>query len=563
MATNDKDTIYIDIDDEITGIIDKVRSSEGKVVALVLPKRASVFQSIVNMKLLKRAVNDADKSLVLITTESGLMPLAGAAGIYVASSLSSKPEIPNAPVIPEDVEETVEELNDDLDEVTADDSGDVPVGALAGAAVLAGKDDVETVELDNEDVEPEPTTPKKSAKKPKKDKKLNVPNFERFRVLIILGGIALVAIIVGLIYAINVLPKAIISIDTDATSVSIDENIKLSTTAQSLQLPTNTLPAKLAKQTKTYTQQVPATGEKNNGSKAAGEITMTACASSPVNIPAGTGVSTGGKTYITQEDADLAITGGFCSSGGVNVSATVSITAQSGGSKYNVPSGTSFTVVGRPAISATGSATGGTDNMVKVVSESDIAAAKGKININDPAIKKTLENDLKGDNYFPITSTFSSGTPAVKSSANAGDEATSVTVTETVNYTMFGVKEDNLKELIANSAKEQIDTTKQSIINDGVSDAVFVVSNQTEKDAEIALSTAIAVGPQLDIETIKTQSAGKKSGEVKATLQASPDVTNVDVKLSPFWVSSVPKKTDKITVIIAKPKPASPSNDAN
>ena len=38
-----KDTIYIDIDDEITGIIDKVRGSSSKVTALVLPKRAGVF----------------------------------------------------------------------------------------------------------------------------------------------------------------------------------------------------------------------------------------------------------------------------------------------------------------------------------------------------------------------------------------------------------------------------------------------------------------------------------------------------------------------------------------
>ncbi len=30
MAATDKDTIYIDIDDEITGIIDKLRNSEGK-----------------------------------------------------------------------------------------------------------------------------------------------------------------------------------------------------------------------------------------------------------------------------------------------------------------------------------------------------------------------------------------------------------------------------------------------------------------------------------------------------------------------------------------------------
>src|SRR5947209_16320194 len=104
-----KDTIYIDIDDEITGIIDKLKASSGKVVALVLPKRAAVFQSIVNMKLLKRAADAEKKHLVLITTEAGLLPLAGAAGVHVAKSLTSKPEIPGAPELMDDLPEEITE----------------------------------------------------------------------------------------------------------------------------------------------------------------------------------------------------------------------------------------------------------------------------------------------------------------------------------------------------------------------------------------------------------------------------------------------------------------------
>ena len=74
MANDPKNTIYIDVDDEITGVIDKVLDSPSKLVALVLPKRASVFQSIVNMKLLKRKADEADKDIVLVTTEESLLP---------------------------------------------------------------------------------------------------------------------------------------------------------------------------------------------------------------------------------------------------------------------------------------------------------------------------------------------------------------------------------------------------------------------------------------------------------------------------------------------------------
>src|SRR5579864_876609 len=106
-----KDTVYIDVDDEITAIIEKVESAKEKVVALVLPKRAAVLQSLVNMRLLKRSAEKAAKNVVLITGEDILLPLAGAVGLHVAKNLQSKPEIPSHPVrtvakdLPEDVPE--------------------------------------------------------------------------------------------------------------------------------------------------------------------------------------------------------------------------------------------------------------------------------------------------------------------------------------------------------------------------------------------------------------------------------------------------------------------------
>jgi len=45
-AQPNKETIYVDVDDEITSIIDKVRNSSGRIIALVLPKRAATLQSV-------------------------------------------------------------------------------------------------------------------------------------------------------------------------------------------------------------------------------------------------------------------------------------------------------------------------------------------------------------------------------------------------------------------------------------------------------------------------------------------------------------------------------------
>lgn len=585
MAEPKKDTIYVDIDDEITGIIDKVRASSGKVTALVLPKRAGVFQSIVNMKLLKRAAEEADKNLVLITSEAGLLPLAGAAGIHVAKTLSSKPEIPTAPKLDDIGEEAIDEAGN-AQPITKDNAGDKPVGQLAGPP---SDNDMETLQLDDDELpEDEAADAKKPplAKKPaaaaaagmaaakNKDKKggngPKIPNFSKFRKKLIFGGVILALLIIGAILAAIVLPKATITIKTNAENVPVSLNLNLSTSQNQLDTSsdTPTLPAKLESVQKTYSQQVPTTGQKNHGNKSTGQITMTAqeCAphlGTPDSVPAGTGVTANGNTYITQEQTTFSSTpqpgNGSCNN--YSASSPTSITAQAGGSGYNTGNGSSFGVSGRSDISATGSASGGTDNVVQVVNQNDISNAKSKISTNDSTQKQYLVNQLKQDGYFAIKSTFSPGSPNTSQSAQVGDVANNVTVTETITYTMFGAKEKDLDTVVDSAVKNQVDTSKQSILDRGLNNAAFGVNSSSSNSAQLTLQTTAEVGPNIDTNAIRQSALGKKPADVKSQISNNPNITKVDVNLSPFWVGSVPKKASKVTVIIAKPTTTkSPSN---
>lgn len=577
---SDKDTIYIDVDDEITGIIDKLQASNSKVVSLVLPKRAAVFQSIVNMKLLKRAADGAGKNLVLVTTEAGLLPLAGMAGIHIAKTLSSKPAVPNAPKLAEDIEEAVSE--DGASEIAAGTAGDKPVGDLAGKP--PADTGVETLTLDEDTLPSESTAnpPKAKSFEPAaagaaadkgkkaakgKNKKLKIPDFDRFRLLLI-GGIALlILLIVFLVLAIKVLPKATITIDTDAQNVDSSLNLNLSTTATKLDENTSTVPAKLAQQQKTYTQQVATTGQKNNGNKASGTLVLTNCehVDGPVTLPSGAGFSSGGNTYISQQDVTVPESkfsggSGKCTN---DSRATVTIIAQNPGSAYNGATG--FSVAGHPNISASpqGSISGGTDNIVHSVNQNDVTNAKSKINTNDPGVKKDLENELKKSGYYVIEATYSPGTPVTTQSANVGTIADTVTVTETVNYNLFGVHKDDLKKLVDADVSTQIDTSKQKIQTEGIDTAKFTVNNQTAAGAQVDMDAKAVAGPDIDIASIQKNAAGKKPGPVESSLEGNPGIKSVDVNLSPFWVSNVPKKTDKIKVIIAKPTKTASHSNAN
>jgi len=556
MAAKDKDTIYIDVDDEITGIIDKLQGSQGKIVALVLPKRAAVFQSIVNMKLLKRAADSGKKNLVLITAEAGLLPLAGAAGIHVAKTLTSKPETPSGPLPEEPAEPVSEPPLDVSDEPPVDRTA--PIGQLATGAAADGG--VETLSLPDDDLADAAKPGAKTFEPPKKkkNKKLSVPNFERFRLWLILGAGLLLLIIILLIFITVALPKATINISTDATNVPTNLNLNLSTTAKSLDPVNNVLPSKLAQEQKSYTQQVPTTGQKNNGNKASGTVTMTAqeCApniQTPATVPAGTGLSANNQTYITQEDTSFGITGGHGNCVNYQATSSTHINAQSGGASFNV-SGVNFSVPGRGDVAASGSASGGTDSIVQTVNANDINSAKGKITTNDSQIKQDLGSQLKGNNLYAVIETYSAGTPNVTTSANVGDVANNVTVTEVFTYTMFGVNQSDLTKVIDNQVNSQIDTSKQIGLNTGLSKAIFNVNRLSAAAAVLNMSTNATAGPHLNTNAIKQAAAGKKAGEIKSQLSNNPDVTSVKVSFSPFWVSTAPKKTSRITVNIAKPK---------
>lgn len=579
---NGKDVIYIDVDDEITTVIDKVRSAKERIVALVLPKRATTFQSSVNMKLLKRTADEVHKKVVLITSESGLTPLAAAAGLHVATTLQSKPEVPTADEETADAPqtddlETVRVNNEDFD---PDKSGDRPVGELAAAAGTTAlrsplDDDIETLDIEDEKLAGEQADAADAAagakppKKPK-NKKLHVPNFNRFRLLLSLGVLLLIILIVGGYFALSVLPKATIDIKTDSMALASNLTLTLDTTAKTLDPTQNIVPAQTQQEQKTYSQQVPATGQKNQGQPASGTVTMTVtkCGGNPFtspSVPQGAGVSEGGLTFITQKDTSFSGSG-LDSNGCYTYASNGStpITSIAPGTKYNV-SNVSFSVSGvqsndssssitSSSGSATGSASGGTDKMVTVVSQDDVNAAEKKLGSQSTnSVKQDLTQQLTQDGLFPVSGTFTAGTPSYATDSQVGDAASNVTVTETITYVMYGVKESDLQKLVDANVQQQIDPSKQVILSEGLDNSVFKVTNTSQTSVEGSLTTTAIAGPDLRVADLKKQIAGKKSGDIQSLLKGDPGVTGVDVHFSPFWVTTAPKNLSKITINLAKP----------
>jgi hypothetical protein len=322
-----------------------------------------------------------------------------------------------------------------------------------------------------------------------------------------------------------------------------------------------TIPAEMQTTQKSYTQQADATGQKDNGTKASGTIKFYNCnledliAGTDHTIPAGTGVTANGLTFITQQAVTVSPSnyqGPNCKNN--KPSSTINIIAQSVGEKYNQAAAT-YNVANSSTISGQGSATtGGSSQIIKVVSQADVDNAKQKITAQDAtAIKQELKQGLSSKGWFPIEATFKTEEGETTVNPVVGTEAASVTVTEKVTYSMMGVKQDDLKKLVANDVKDQIDESKQAILDYGLVNAVYKPQNQQATTTLLSVDTTAVAGSDLNLAEIKKQVAGKKSGDAKSIIGDFPGVTSVDVRYRPFWVSSTPKNTGKINITVEKP----------
>jgi len=85
--------LYLEVDEDITSAIDKLSKSAAGSVQIVVPKRSTMLQSIINLKLLKKAAEQGGKELVLVTGDRIATELAARVGLAVAPSIGAKPVI--------------------------------------------------------------------------------------------------------------------------------------------------------------------------------------------------------------------------------------------------------------------------------------------------------------------------------------------------------------------------------------------------------------------------------------------------------------------------------------
>lgn len=98
-------TFYIDVDEEISSVIDRLNKSMSLDNYFVVPKRALFLQSIVNLKILKREADKMSKRVFIVTQDEMVISMAERCGIEIKESLDP-------------IESADETYSDDVEEET-------------------------------------------------------------------------------------------------------------------------------------------------------------------------------------------------------------------------------------------------------------------------------------------------------------------------------------------------------------------------------------------------------------------------------------------------------------
>jgi len=545
-----KDVIYIEPEDDITDVISRIKSSSQKIIALVPPKKVGIMRSAVNIKLIAKTAKSLDKAAVIITTDPSLVKLSALSGLPVAKTLSSRPMLPSE-FTNRKKQETEELAEKDLDMPAEDDSH--------ATEIIDDKMALDSDEIENDD--------KKDKKK--KDNKLTekIPNFDKYRKWIVIGGASVVLLTVLLVWMFVFAPYVKITVEMKTIASNISENVTLVTDEKNKNNAEGKFLLEQIKYEEENSVEVPATGKANKGDKAKGSVTVKAVfkstSASSVAIPAGTTFTLANRKYVANEahtinykgvgDSSCKYEGGLLTNG-CYILEKIDVTASEAGESYNVEAQKSGTIsVSNVSFYSATAMTGGTDKKVTVVDEKDIEDAKSQLaNSENSEESKQQLFDQIGDDVIEVKASYKVEIKDEKVSPKKGEEVKDgekVKVTAKVVYTIYVVDRTAIDEYVAAYEKDKIGEHDRIYSTENAYFDKFLEGKDNAYTAK--LKALVKIGPGISETAILELAKGKKIGEAKALVNDNLGSNGTaDITSSFPWVRSVPNDPNKVGIEI-------------
>ena len=565
-----KDTFYIEPEDDITDIINYIKASKQKIIALVPPKKLNVLRSSINLKLIARTAKMHDKAIVVVTTDPTLMKMAALSSLPFAKNLNSRPTLPSE-FNEADLEYPIKAKKSGLNEEIEINEKAAPASSVSrvrtaneSATPRANTDSNlaknSTMNLDSEEVAKD-SEDEEADNQPKK-----ILTLDSLKNRIIIGVVAAVLLIGSFIWAFILAPAAKISVKIKTIAENFSENVSFVTDAKQAVSKDGKFFLETASLEKNSEVEFEATGEKNVGDKATGELrliatfdmsTTTATASRPdvATVPQGSAFAYRNLNFLTDQEVKISWDGSISNcdagrhSGKCQVAKTVKATAIEGGAKYNieaVSSGWQSSVAGVEGY-ANSAFKGGTDKIQKIVTASDISKAKEKLTEADGAKEELFEkvpsDDIKIEDSYKKVTADPTSSPAVDQPTENGKAKLTAKTTYSVNYVDKAAIEEYVKSVVSTRLGGD-----QKIYETG---NIFIEKFQNNNNSVTAkIKATLKTGPEVTEQSVLGKSLGKKVGEVTTLIKSINGVSDVEVNTSFPWVRQIPNDANKVSIKI-------------
>lgn len=659
--------IFVELDEEIIFITEKIQKTEGDQVILIVPDRAALLGSVVSLKLLAQEIAKLKKTAVLVTTDEVGMKLIKKADLVSVATVSEisaqtwkkakqlqqkliqqrerekkdlvgerKEQEPTKKDIEEDQgfssekgvpsKEGVSEADEEMSSGSKEDRIQASLGSgpqivnIEGFEMAAGGDiaEMETSPDDGEDkdmVLEEMAAESKSdddregreEHQPKRrkddgdtlvgtdlstsarftasrkdrlsgDKKAvngvgggissffaktagNIRNFlteggNRPKLLIAAG------VILILFFAVSyfILPSGKVIITVESQDIKLDREVIADTEITTLNVSELTIPAETIEQTLERSGETEATGTKETGEKAVGQVTIYNLTESDVSVNAGTVLESieTGLNYITastvtvpakRPDDDPEYPGLF---GTVDVG----VTAEKFGEEYNVQTKQEFRISGFDVDNLYGknfnNISGGSTEEQLVVSQENFDDLKKEIVDGMKEELRTALEESAGEEKELLVDTIEYEVTSEEPTPQVGEQAQKLNLTVSIKATALAFSKDAITQL----SEELVSTeNEQNVEIEEFEYSSEVIKTEGSK-IYIDLTITGIVTPSIDEDSIKSELQGATRSRAVEYLSGRDEIQDYTIELSPKWLPSFlshfPSSPDKIEVEIEK-----------
>jgi hypothetical protein len=539
--------IYLDVGDGIAEIIARLKSAKQERVVLVIPKRAVIVHSPINLKVIKLEADRLGLILTVITQDEIAKNFANQVGLTVVDQLDSTPPMPS------DESLTPKTFSYQDTEVKSDTESPLISQATSTDVPIVKYKTLSPTSLDEDLALEVPSAIAKGGRKMVFTLDWSkLQNFRLKRHHKVLLGFTFVGVILISVVSFFVVPKAYVDIEVQSEAFAKQFTITLADETDLRAAGPNVLTGRFIEVSREDVTTFPATGEENRGEKSSGQIRIV----NHTNIIQGIIKNTRFESpsgLIFKINEEVLVPPARSGNPGT---AVVSAISDGGGANNNVSAPMKLTIpgLGENAVDSVygevvGAFSGATDDIIKIVSEEDLNKAKEEASKNIFVAAETeIKAQLKrNEDVWPVL--IQNDIIDAVPSATAGAKRDDFEIRVQSRSWVIILNREDIDEAITNAAVFEVPEGKQ-VTGQTVKDANVEVleSNFLTREIQLLIKMDGRVGPQINIDALRTSLANKSVSDGVEFLQSDPAVTTGSIEISPTFLTRIPMLLNNIRI---------------